>query len=147
MAPSVAPGSSDRQLRVLLAEDNASVRESVAEVLTDAGYAVIETEDGVAALNALIDQPVDVCLLDLRMPRGDGLWLLRHLAPVPPIVLMYSAFEYAKPEEIEKEIGARVFRYLWKPMSPDELLKAVAEAVAELETMEAAASAPPGAGA
>ena len=65
---------------ILVADDEAGVRESLAEVLRDAGYAVETAVDGSAALAALDDHDFAVVITDLRMPGADGLAVLRSCA-------------------------------------------------------------------
>ncbi len=119
--------------RVLVAEDNSALRESLDDLLSAEGYIVVEAEDGEAALDLLADSPVDVLLLDLAMPRIDGLELLRRIEPPPPVVVIYSAFEYFEPREVEQEVGAKVFRALRKPVSPSQLIDTVAASIMELD--------------
>src|SRR4030095_15628448 len=66
------------------ADDEAGVRESLAEVLRDAGYAVETAVDGSAALAALDNHDFAVVITDLRMPGADGLAVLRKLREVAP---------------------------------------------------------------
>jgi two-component system response regulator HydG len=64
---------------ILVADDETGVRESLAEVLRDAGYAVDTAVDGSAALAALDERDFAVVITDLRMPGADGLAVLRKL--------------------------------------------------------------------
>ena len=65
---------------ILVADDEAGVRESLAEVLRDAGYVVETAVDGSAALAALDEHDFAVVITDLRMPGADGLAVLRNCA-------------------------------------------------------------------
>ena len=69
---------------ILVADDEAGVRESLAEILRDAGYAVETAADGTAALEAIERQDFAVVITDLRMPGADGLTVLRKLSEVAP---------------------------------------------------------------
>ena len=117
---------------MLVAEDNEPVRASIANVLTGAGYAVFEATDGLSALGVLAWAPIDVLLLDLAMPTYSGLFVLRHIDPVPPVVIVYSGFTLQSPDELANEIGSKVFRYVQKPVAPVDLLSTVSDAVREL---------------
>jgi len=85
------------------------------------------------ALGLLQTQAFDVLILDLAMPRTDGLSLLREIEVPPPVVIVCSAFSYYSPDAVRDEVGMKVFRYMHKPVSPSDLIIAVNEAVAELD--------------
>ena len=78
-------------MRVLLVEDDSMIGEVVAEALKDASYAVDWVRDGQAALNTLADQVYGVVLLDLGLPKKDGLEVLHSIRakdnPVPVLVI------------------------------------------------------------
>jgi CheY-like chemotaxis protein len=108
---------------LLLVEDDADVRESIAEMLRDEGYAVAEAENGADALQWLKGNP-DPCLilLDLWMPKMTGDELHQHLKQDPrlasvPIVVVTAASDGALRA---RQIGAR--GYLKKPLNLDDLL-------------------------
>jgi CheY-like chemotaxis protein len=122
-----------RPLSVLVADDEAALRRSVSAILEGVGYRVVEAEDGQVALDLLQVQAFDVLVLDLHMPRADGVSMLRQIEVPPPIVIIYSAFAYFPPEAVRAQVGAKVFRYLQKPVPPRELIAVVNEAAAELD--------------
>ena len=78
-------------MRVLLVEDDHMIGESANHALKDASYAVDWVRDGDAALAAIATQPYDVVLLDLGLPKKDGLEVLRRIRskdnPVPVLVV------------------------------------------------------------
>ncbi len=78
-------------MRVLLVEDDRMIGEVVAQALKDASYAVDWVRDGQAALNTLADQAYELVLLDLGLPKKDGLEVLRSIRaknnPVPVLVI------------------------------------------------------------
>lgn len=111
--------------RVLLVEDDASLRASMAEILTDSGYAVCSAGDGQAALAQARTWRPHVILLDLMMPTMNG-WQFRAaqrqapaLARVPVIVI--SAFSDRAPQASLGEIAA----LLPKPFSAAALLEGI----------------------
>ncbi|HEV2854116.1 MAG TPA: ATP-binding protein [Thermoanaerobaculia bacterium] len=112
--------------RILLADDNADMREYVRRLLS-AKYEVVAVHDGAAALRAAREQPFDLVLSDVMMPRLDGFGLLAELRSdertktLPVILLSARAGEEARVEGLES--GAD--DYLIKPFSARELLARV----------------------
>lgn len=118
---------------VLVADDEESLRSSLAAILETAGHRVVEAENGQVALNLLREQDFDVLILDLYMPKADGMDVLRRIDVPPPVVIVYSAFAYFSLNAVRDEVGAKVFRFMRKPVPPRELIEAVNEAAAELD--------------
>jgi two-component system response regulator MprA len=115
--------------RVLLIEDDATIRHVVAEVLADVGFAVREAADGLAALEQLAAWRPDVIVLDLMMPGLDGRAFraeqrARGLAAEAPLVVL-SASRYAV--EAGAELGAAAV--VAKPFDLDDLLAAIGPAI------------------
>src|SRR5262245_21777945 len=94
--------ASDQPRRVLLVEDEAFLRDALADLLRDAGYHVDEVEDGRAALERLHERPVpDAIVLDLMLPRMNG-WEFRvaqrqdpSLADIPVVALSADGTPHA----------------------------------------------------
>jgi hypothetical protein len=93
IAHSTPLSSRGKGQRILLADDNADMREYVRRLLTNSGYEVIAVADGEAALLIARMQPIDLILSDVMMPRLDGFGLISALrseektATVPVILL------------------------------------------------------------
>ena len=107
--------------RVLVVEDDATVREVVAVYLHRAGYEVETVGDGPSALAAAAARPPDLVVLDLMLPGIDGLEvcrLLRRERPVP--VIMLTALGEESDRLAGLELGAD--DYVTKPFSPRELV-------------------------
>ncbi len=115
------------QKRILLADDNADMRDYLRRLLSESGYNIVATADGEAALVAARDQSFDLVLTDVMMPKLDGFGLLKALraddrtATTPVILLSARAGEESRVEGLEK--GAD--DYLVKPFSARELLARV----------------------
>ena len=121
--------------RILVVDDDEGVRYTLRGVLEDEGYEVEEAVDGEEAL-ARIDEGFHLVLTDLRMPRRDGLSLLRALRdrPQPPRVVLLTAHGSERAAVEAMKHGA--YDYFKKPFETDELLAVVARAV---ETVRLAA--------
>jgi DNA-binding response OmpR family regulator len=111
---------------VLVADDDESVRGSVADILRLEGYAVTEADDGDVVLGLLGSERFDALVLDNRMPRVDGTTVLASVENPPPAVLM-SAHDVDASGR--KDLAVRGIAYLHKPVDPEHLLDAVATAV------------------
>ncbi|GHJ55976.1 hypothetical protein Nm8I071_52830 [Nonomuraea sp. TT08I-71] len=112
--------------RILVADDNADLREHVSRLLSPA-YEVVTVPDGVEALRLAVDSPFDLVLTDVMMPRLDGFGLVTALRANPvtrgvPIVLL-SARAGAAEEVAGLAVGAD--DYLTKPFSSQELIARV----------------------
>ena len=106
--------------RVLVVEDDATVREAVTLVLQRAGYDVDTASDGSAALDALREHPPDLMVLDLMLPGIDGFEVCRETrrSSAVPIVML-TARAGASDVVTGLELGAD--DYLTKPFDPSEL--------------------------
>ena len=117
--------------RVLLADDNADMRDYVCRLLVQQGYEVAVATDGEAALAAAAAHPPDLVLSDVMMPRLDGFGLLKalradpHLADIPVLLLSARAGEEARVEGL----SAGADDYLIKPFAARELVARVGSAV------------------
>lgn len=111
---------------VLVVDDEEPVRSSVAEILRSVGYSVLEAEDGQVALDLLQSGHVEVLLLDIRMPRRNGIEVLQALESPPHVILM-SAFRFEG--EDQRKVGHKVFSHLVKPVAPRRLLDEVSAAM------------------
>ncbi len=107
---------------VYVTDDDAGIRELVAEYLTSQGYAVETAADAAALEHLLAAKTPDLVVLDWMMPGEDGLSVARRLRAQPgfPPIIMLSA----KGEDIDRIIGLEVGAddYLPKPFNPRELL-------------------------
>ena len=115
----------DERLRVLLAEDDRAVRESLARAMTLEGYEVSAVNDGAAALQHLrddsVDVPPDIILLDVSMPAVDGLTVCRVLRSEGvriPILMLTARTE---PSDRIAGLDAGADDYVLKPFDLGEL--------------------------
>jgi DNA-binding response OmpR family regulator len=108
--------------RVLVVDDDATVREVVARYLGDAGYRVDVAADGDAALQTVAGAQPDAVVLDLMLPGSSGLDVCRALraGPAPPAIVMLTALGEEDDRIRGLELGAD--DYVAKPFSPRELV-------------------------
>lgn len=110
--------------RVLIAEDEPMVADVVSRYLTRDGYAILQAGDGERAVALAEEHTPDLVILDLMLPKLDGLEVfrrLRALGPVPIIIVT------AKGEESDRIVGLELGAddYVTKPFSPRELVARV----------------------
>jgi two-component system OmpR family response regulator len=107
--------------RLLLVDDEAALREPLAEYLARQGFVVHQAASAAQARTRLRDEPFDLVLLDIMMPGEDGLSLCRHLAEsraIPTILLT------ARTETTDRIVGLEIGAddYVTKPFEPRELV-------------------------
>ncbi|HKK32458.1 MAG TPA: sigma-54 dependent transcriptional regulator [Desulfomicrobiaceae bacterium] len=117
-----------RPTTILIIDDEPAHRLMVRAVLEDAGFSLLEADNGQDGLNVLQNRTVDAVLLDMRMPGMDGLETLQHIQglSIPPPVIMLTAYGSVGSAVEAMKVGA--FDYLGKPTDNEELVAVVARA-------------------
>jgi len=117
-------------VKVLIAEDETIIRLDLRSLLERHGLVVCaEARDGLEAVELARSAEPDVALLDLRMPKLDGIEAARRIYAEHPIpIVMLTAF--SDRASVEKAIAAGVFAYLVKPFRETEVVPAIRAAVA-----------------
>ncbi len=107
---------------ILIVEDEKVLRESLAGLLEEEGYDVVQASNGKEAYDLVVQRPVDLVLSDVRMPEMDGLTLLGHLkqlAPETPVIMITA---YGTVDSAVEAMKAGGWDYLLKPVQFDDLL-------------------------
>ena len=114
---------------ILLAEDDATIRDLLGKRLENAGYTVIAAVDGRDALDRFIEHQmaVNILVTDVVMPNIDGKRLFEEIRKVRPDMKVLFLSGYTKDLVIEKGIQEDEFNYMAKPVMPSDLLKRVRE--------------------
>jgi DNA-binding NtrC family response regulator len=120
--PSTEPTPTGARGNILVADDEAAVRESLAGVLRDEGYQVTAAADGSAAVAGIDAQDFDLVLTDLRMPGADGLAVLRHTREVSPQTLVLLMTAHATVETAVEALQRGAQDYLLKPIIFEDVL-------------------------
>jgi PAS domain S-box-containing protein len=136
-APPRAGGTEDGTARgsgrILVVEDEAMIRELMAEVLGAAGYGVEGTDDGTEALRRIEADGIDAVVVDLQMPKMDGVELLRriHDLPLPHPPALFVVTGKITDEQIEGYADLGVLATLRKPFDWDAVLATLSTALPE----------------
>ncbi len=124
-------GKSDGRARILIAEDEASVREFLVRGLTHAGYEVMGVCDGVAALEALQEASFDLLITDIVMPRLDGISLALKVTDEFPSVRVLMITGYAAEKQRAYNLDVLIHDVLGKPFTLDQICQSVEKSLAE----------------
>jgi AmiR/NasT family two-component response regulator len=124
-------------LRILVAEDETIIRLDLRSLLEGAGFEVCaEARDGEEAVALARSEQPDLAILDVKMPRLDGIEAARRILDERPIpVVMLTA--YGQEELVSRAVEAGVFGYLVKPFRESDLLPAIRTARARHEELAA----------
>jgi AmiR/NasT family two-component response regulator len=124
-------------VRILVAEDETIIRLDLKETLERAGFEVCgEARDGEEAVELAREEKPDLAVLDVKMPRLDGIEAARRILAERPIpIVMLTA--YGHDELVARAVEAGVFAYLVKPFRESDLLPAIQTAKARYAELEA----------
>ncbi len=122
--------------RIMIVDDEPSVRSSLREWFLEDGFEVETAEDGLDALKKMDTGPFDLMIVDLKMPRMDGITLQRRLQEVDPggTVIILTAFAAVDTAVESLKLGA--FDYVTKPVDPDDLSHTVRRALEQKRLTE-----------
>jgi DNA-binding NtrC family response regulator len=116
--------------RILVADDEPNLRRVLTAILRREGYEVIQAADGAEALE-LLAQPVDVVITDLKMPRVDGMEVLRHASVQHPNVPVIMITAFGTVDNAVAAVKAGAFDYIEKPFEQEQIRHIVHKAVAQ----------------
>jgi len=117
-------------VRVLVAEDNPSVRDFITRSLASAGHKVASVGDGQQALDALAREKFDVLVTDIVMPNVDGIALALKAVRLFPDLRIVMISGYAQERMRAHNLDTLVHRIIAKPFSLEEICGAVKDALA-----------------
>jgi AmiR/NasT family two-component response regulator len=134
---SAEAASATEPLRILVAEDETIIRLDLRQTLERAGFEVCgEARDGEEAVELARSEKPDLAVLDVKMPRLDGIEAARRILAERPIpIVMLTA--YGQEELVARAVEAGVFGYLVKPFRDTDLLPAIQTAKARHAELEA----------
>jgi response regulator NasT len=124
-------------MRILVAEDETIIRLDLRDLLERAGFEVCaEARDGHEAIELARSELPDLAIMDVKMPRVDGIEAARQILEERPIpIVMLTA--YGQDELVSRAVEAGVFGYLVKPFREQDLLPAIAAGTPRARAREA----------
>jgi DNA-binding NtrC family response regulator len=129
--PSEFPAARTREQppKVLVVDDEPTLRRSLARLLLSRGMEVLTADDGARAIECLATEPVDVALIDLIMPNVNGLELLEHIKASHPSIEVILMTAFADVETAVKAVRGGAYHFLTKPFrANDEVVLTVSKA-------------------
>ncbi len=111
--------------RILIVDDEPAMRATLDEILSGEGFEVMTAAGGEAALATLRQEPVDLMLLDLRMPGMSGLEVIEQAQKIAPDTVVVMLTAYGTLESAISAMRQGAFDYLLKPCAPPEIVKTV----------------------
>ena len=122
--------------KLLIVDDELSVRDSLAKWFTEEGYDVATAECANEALTRVAEQTFEVALVDIKMRGTDGIELQRRLHEIYPDMLVIIMTGYASVETAIAALKNGAFDYVNKPLDPDEIAHLVAKAMSHRQTQQ-----------
>ncbi len=110
--------------RVLIAEDETIIRMDLREMLEEEGYEVVEAGDGEQALRLAREAQLDLVILDIKMPKVDGLTAARAISEerIAPVLILTA---YSQRDLVAEAADAGAMGYLVKPFAKTDLMPAI----------------------
>jgi two-component system, NtrC family, nitrogen regulation response regulator NtrX len=121
--------------KILIIDDEASVREVLKDILSDEGYEVLEAPDGIEGLRIMKTEPIDLVFLDIWLPKMGGIDVLKLIKEEYPVVSVLIISGHANVDLAVKAIKMGAFDFLEKPLDLTKVLTLSRNAL-ELEKLK-----------
>ncbi|HXZ82075.1 MAG TPA: sigma-54 dependent transcriptional regulator [Terriglobales bacterium] len=122
--------------KILIVDDELSVRDSLNKWFREEGYEVGTAENASEALSRMAEQSWDVSLVDIKMRGTDGIELQRRMHEIDPELICIIMTGYASVETAVAALKNGAYDYVTKPLDPDEIAHTVAKALSHRRTQE-----------
>lgn len=118
------------QKKILVVDDEISMRQNISDLLSSQGHNVIEAADGVSAISIIEKELPDLIILDINLPKKDGLTVLKEIKGELPDIPVIIFTAYGTSERVIKAMKLGAYDYLEKPFELDEFILTVDRALA-----------------
>ena len=115
--------------RVLVVDDEETIRVLIQRLLSKHGFSVETAQDGAVAIEKIAHEKFDAVVLDLMMPRIDGFTVLRQLIQMNPDLVSRTVVATAYPKDVANRHLNEVCQVIIKPFDTGQLVQAVQECV------------------
>ena len=122
--------------KLLIVDDELSVRDSLGKWFREEGYDITTAEDANDALTRMAESRWDAALVDIKMRGTDGIELQRRMREIDPDLVVIIMTGYAAVETAVTALKNGAYDYVTKPLDPDEISHLVAKALAHKRTLE-----------
>lgn len=122
-------GNEKQQVRILVVDDEASMRELLVIMLQREGYRVDEAENGAAALQKIIAGSYDLLISDIKMPKMTGIELLREIRQQENELTVVMITAFSSTEEAVEAMKLGAYDYITKPFKNDEIRLVIKKAL------------------
>ena len=116
------------RIKLLLVDDEDRFRSTLSKRLAEKGVVAETAANGVEALKVVKSKPVDVIVLDIKMPEMDGIETLRHIKKMNPDIEIILLTGHANIESAVEGMRLGAYDYLMKPCDLEQLLEKITEA-------------------
>jgi DNA-binding NtrC family response regulator len=110
-----------KKIKILVVDDELSIRESLSGWLRQDGFEVENAADGLAALSMIKETHYDIMLIDVKMPEMDGLTLLKQLKEMEPEIAVVMMTAHGAIQDAVDAMRLGAYDYLLKPFDLEEL--------------------------
>ncbi|OGL41652.1 MAG: Fis family transcriptional regulator [Candidatus Schekmanbacteria bacterium RIFCSPHIGHO2_02_FULL_38_11] len=122
--------------KILIVDDESTIRMSLARILEKEGYAVAQAENGKKAIELLKKEPFHLILTDLKMPEVDGFEVLKQAKSISPDSVVIVLTAYVSVESAISAMKAGAYDYLSKPINIDEVRIVIRKALNQMTLVE-----------
>jgi len=122
--------------RILVAENEHSVRDLICEYLKESNHLVVTADDGQSAIDKVEMELFDLYIIDIYLPQMDGLELMMRIREIQPLAVIILTTDYASVDIAAQALHKGAFQYLLKPIEIDDLKKVVDLGLKHSEDMD-----------
>lgn len=115
--------------KILICEDEPDAQESLGNILKDKGFTISSAEDGEQAINVAKEINPDLVLLDIRMPKVDGLEVAREIRKFNTQAKIIFITAFQSPELAKEAAKYNISDYIVKPTFPKDILQSIYQAL------------------